>query len=206
MDKVVILGAGGHAKVIADILLQNNEYEIVGLVDSRIEQTFMGLRVIGDDECLKHLYKQGVKKAFVAIGSNQLRRKLSVMLETIGFERINVISGHAVISPTACLGSGIAVMPGAVINACASIGNGCIINTNASVDHDVFIKEYTHIAPGNAIAGCVSIGECCFIGIGCRIIDNIIIGNNVTLGAGAVVLNDIEDDHLAVGIPAKIKR
>ncbi len=206
MEDVIIIGAGGHAKVIADILLENGEYNIIGLIDSDKNKSFMDLFVIGDDSCLEALFIRGIKKAFIALGSNSLRKKLSDNLKNIGYEFINVISKHAVISTNATIGDGIAIMPGAIINAFAKIEDGCIINTNSSVDHDVIIRQYTHIAPGSAVAGGVTIGENSFLGTGCRVIDQIKIGNNVIIGAGAVVINNIEDNHLAVGIPAKIKK
>lgn len=202
-DKLIIIGAGPHAKVITDILQQSGQYEIVGLIDGLDKEGFLGLKVIGDDNCLKMLFQQGVSKAFIAIGSNRIRKRLFEIAQGIGFEIINAISKNAIISPYVKLGSGIAVMPGAVINVDTVIGDGCIVNTNSSIDHDGRIGNFVHVAPGTSIAGNVSLGDETFCGVGCRIIDGIKIGRNVMVGAGAVVISDIEPDCTIVGVPAK---
>lgn len=204
MEKAVIVGAGGHAKVIADILLQNGEYEIAGLIDKTAKEGFWGIPVLGDDDYLAELYRtEKIRYAFVALGNGKLREKISQHILDIGYQLINAISHHAVLSPTCKVGLGVAVMPGAVINAEAEIGNGCIVNTNASVDHEVKVGEYSHIAPGCAISGCVQIGRHCLIGTGSRIIDKIRIGDYVTVGAGAAVIRDHMETGTVVGIPAR---
>lgn len=206
-EKVVIVGAGPHAKVIADILTSNHQYEIVGLVDRQEKKGFLGIDIIGDDNCLPDLYAQGITNAFVGIGDNHIRKKLFNSLKKLGFNIVNAISVHAVISEYAVVGCGVAVMPGAVINADTVIGDGCIINTNASVDHDNRIGEFTHIAPGSALAGSIHVGAESFCGVGCRIIDGIHVGHNVIIGAGAVVIKQVESNSTVVGVPAKyIKR
>lgn len=202
-DKLVIIGAGPHAKVVADILYQNGQYEIIGLVDDIDKEGFLGLKVIGNDNYLKVLFNQGVSKAFIAIGNNRIRRKLFETVQGIGFEIINVISRNAVISPYVKFGKGVVVMPGAVINVDTVIGNGCIVNTNSSIDHDGKVGKFVHIAPGTAIAGNVSIGDETFCGVGCRVIDGIKIEENVMVGAGAVVISDIKPNCTIVGVPAK---
>lgn len=203
MDKVVLIGAGAHAKVIADMLLQMKRYEIVGLIDSKLKDGFMGLSIIGDDNYLKELYDVGVQKAFISIGSNRVRREVFYKAQKLGFEMINIISSSAVISSYVEMGQGIAIMPGVVVNAFTKIGDGCILNTNSSVDHDGDIGKFVHIAPGSAVAGSVSIGENTFCGVGSKIIDKIDIGKNVVIGAGGVVTMDINDGLTVVGVPAK---
>lgn len=206
MKKVILIGAGGHAKVIADIIQQNQEYCIVGLVASKKEAGFFGIPVVGTDDDLEDLFGRGIRFAFVAIGDGKIRRRITNCLEKIGYEIINVISQQAVISARVKLGKGIAVMPGAVINADTVIEDGCIINTNASVDHDNYVGEFTHIAPGCAVAGFNRIGKDCFLGIGSRVIDRVVIGDNTIVGAGSVVIGDVMGDCTVVGTPAcKIK-
>lgn len=202
MEKVVLIGAGPHAKVIADMLLQMPQYEVVGLIDPEIKMGFMGLKILGNDDCLDELFNEGVHKAFVSIGSNEIRKKVFYKVKEIGFEMINIISANAIVSSYAKLGQGIAIMPGAIVNAFTQIKDGCILNTNCSIDHDGSIDEFVHVAPGSAIAGSVSIGEKTFCGVGTRIIDGIKVGNNVVIGAGSVVIKDIKDDMKVVGIPA----
>lgn len=203
MEKIIILGNSGHARSVCDILLQIGRYEIVGLI-AKEKTEMMGIRVLGDDERLKELYQQGIKKAFVAIGNNRIRKELSKKLSDIGFEFANAISPKAVVSSFANIGTGVAVMPGAVINAYAEIGNGSIVNTNSSVDHDVKVGTFCHIAPGSAICGTTVIGGGSFIGVGSSLVDGITIGENVMIGAGAVVIHDIQSNCLAVGVPAKV--
>lgn len=201
-NKVVIIGAGPHSKVIIDILEKQGLYEIIGLIDCK-DGEVLGYPIIGKDENLEMIYGSGVTNAFVALGDNALRGKLYAKANQIGFSMINAISMDSVISRYAKLGEGIAVMPGAVINACAVIGDGAIINTNASVDHDCRIGQFVHVAPGVAISGSCSIGDYTLVGTGARIIDRIDVGDNVKIGAGAVVIGNIDNSITAVGVPAK---
>lgn len=204
MKKVIVIGAGGHAKVVVDIIQQNKEYEVVGLIAQSKEDGFWNIPVIGTDEELAELFAKGIRYAFVAIGNGKIRKKITDLLNQIGFELINVISQHAIVSSTVRLGKGIVIMPGAIINADTVIEDGCIINTNASVDHDNHIGTFTHIAPGCAVAGFNKIGKSCFLGIGSRVIDRIEIGDCTTVGAGSVVIRNIVGNCTAVGVPARI--
>lgn len=203
-DKMIIIGAGPHSKVVADILLQNQQYEIIGLVDDLDKEGFLGLEIIGNDNYLIDLFQSGVHKAFIAIGNNDIRKRLFETAVNIGYEIVNAISAYAVISPYAKLGKGIAVMPGAVINVDTVIGDGCIINTNCSIDHDGNIGSFVHVAPGTAIAGNVTIGSGTFCGIGSRVIDKISIGDHVMIGAGAAIISDIKAKCTVVGVPGKV--
>lgn len=202
--EVIILGAGGHSKVIVDILRDNKEYSIVGIIDTSNEKEFMGFPIIGDDTYLENLFQEGIRYAFVAIGNNKIRKKLSDQLKNIGYTLIKVISKNAILSKCAQIDNGSVIMPGAIVNACARIGEGCIINTGATVDHDTFIGEYTHIAPGTHISGSSKVGKNCFLGVGTNVIDNISIGDNVMVGAGSTVIRDLQANCTAVGTPAKV--
>lgn len=205
MKKVLVIGAGGHAKVIVDILRQNMEYEVVGLIDQPGTDGFWNIPVIGSDEDLPRLRAEiGVKYAFVALGNGRLREKVTDKVIAAGYTLISVISKHAVISKRVCLGVGTAIMPGAVVNADVVIGKGCIINTNASLDHEDVVGDYTHIAPGCALSGKVTVGKQCLLGTGCRVIDGISIGDNSTIGAGTVVIKAIAGNCTAVGVPARV--
>lgn len=203
MKKIVIVGAGPHSEVIIDLLEQMGQYEIVGLTDE-IEGEVLGYPILGTDEVLAELHRNNVEYAFPAVGDNRIRRKLFQKLEKIGLEIPNAISPHALISRYAQFQRGIAVMPGAVINAQARIGDGVIVNTKASVDHDCEIGEFSHIAPGCSISGSTKIGGGCFLGTGTSVIDRIHIGENTSVGAGAVVVRDLPDNCKAVGVPAHV--
>lgn len=205
VKKTIVIGAGGHSHSVCDILLQDEHIEIVGLIDGYAEEGFFGIELLGGDELIPELFKSGkASYAFVAIGSNKIRRKLTASLKKIGYQMVNAISKQAYISQNALLSDGIAIMPGAVVNAGASIGEGVILNTNCSIDHDTIVSDFVHIAPGCAICGNVNIGAETFIGVGSSVIDGIKIGSETMIGAGAAVIRDIPDCCTAVGVPAKI--
>lgn len=202
--QVVIIGAGGHAKVVIDILKSDPTVRIVGCIAPQPGGDVLGFPIVGDDSALQELYEQGVAHAFVAIGDNRLRSQLAHKAESIGFQLINAVSPFSYIADSAVLGTGIAVMPGAVINASTRIGNRSIINTRASVDHDGVIGHACHIAPGSILSGFVNVGDGSFLGTGTVVKDGIAIGSWSVLGAGSVVVRDIPDHCLAMGVPAKV--
>lgn len=206
-EKVVLIGAGGHAKVIIDILNQNGNYEIIGCLDKsyREKGKILGCDVIGDDSMIPKLYSRGIKKAFVALGDNKLRHRISKNLISRGFSLVNAISEKSYIARSVRLGSGIAVMAGAVINPDTIIGDNVIINTNVSIDHDCNIGESCHIAPGANLSGNVSIGVGTFLGTGCKVRDKINIGEWSVVGVGSAVVGDIPSHSLAYGVPARVK-
>lgn len=204
MQSVIIVGAGGHAKVIIDILQSNQHYQVIGCTTAEVsKKSVLGVDVIGDDSILPLQFEKGTKYAFVAIGDNAKRQAMAQNLLQIGFELINVLSPQAVLSPSVKLGRGIAIMPGAVVNACASIGDNAIINTCASVDHDCIIEPDVHIGPGVHLAGCVYVCQGAFLGVGSSVIPNIKVGRWSTVGAGSVVIRNTLDSLTVVGVPAK---
>ena len=205
MHKVVIVGSGGHAKVIIDILNSSNKYDPVGCVSADLTvKVVAGGPVLGNDATLPQLFFKGIKYAFVAIGDNKKREKLSKYVVESDFELINAISVYSYIASSVTLDKGIAVMPGAVINAYSVIENNVIINTGATIDHDCFIAAGCHIAPGCNIAGNVSIGQGSFLGVGCKVVPKITIGEWSIIGAGAVVVSDLPEYSLALGSPATV--
>ena len=214
-EKLIIIGAGGHARSCTDILLQNGEYDIAGCVDrsySISDPAFMNIGdcripVIGNDDMLEELFfEKGFRRVFVALGNNKIRKKLYDIVTGIGFSPVNIVSKRAVISPSARLGSGICVMAGAVINVNTVIGNDCIINTNCSLDHDCIVGDHCHIAPGTAVSGTVHIGDTVQLGTGTSVIDGLTIGSGSFIGAGSAVVKNIPENVLAYGVPARIIR
>ncbi|QEK11318.1 acetyltransferase [Crassaminicella thermophila] len=208
MDKVILVGAGGHCKVVIDIL--RNDYEIVGLTDidkTKHDKKFYGINVLGDDTLLKDLYKKGIKKALVTLGSvgdNLYREKLFNYVRHIGFDFINAISSRSIIADSVKLGIGNMIMEGTIINADTKIENNVIINTGTIIEHDCYIEKHVHISTGARLAGGVKVGEGSFIGIGSTVIQGVNIGKNVTIGAGTVIIQDIPDNVVVVGVPGKI--
>lgn len=204
--RAVILGGGGHAKVVIDILEQAGEVDIAGFL-SPDEQpdALCGYPRLGSDDALADTLRAGVQSAFVAIGDNRRRMDCICRLRRQGVALVNAISPAAVVSRHATLCRGIAVMPGAVINAGTRIEDGAIVNTNAAVDHDCVIGTCAHVAPGTTLAGWVRLGEGVFLGTGSSVIPRITIGPWTTVGAGAVVVADLPGHVVAMGVPATVR-
>lgn len=203
-DGIVILGAGGHAKVVIELLRDAGEQVAVCVGGADSPDHCLDVRVVKGDAYLKELRGDGYSRAFVAIGSNRIREEVAGQVKQLGFSLVNAVSPHASISPSAKLGSGIAIMAGAVVNAEAVIGDLTIINTGATVDHDCIIGQAVHLAPQCALAGSVVIEDGAFLGIGCKVIPGMRIGVNAVAGAGSVVIEDIPAATTVVGVPAKI--
>lgn len=199
---VVLVGGGGHAKVIAD-MFQGNGIDVVGCLCPGEARELDDVPWLGQDSDAPALYARGLRQIHVAIGDNSLRRRLTSRFLHWGFTLVSVISPRAIVSPKAMVGVGVAVMPGAVINVHAQIGDGAIINTAASVDHDCQIGEYVHIGPGCRLAGKVVIGEGAFLGVGVAVIPEVHVGDWSIIGAGGVVTRAIPRGVTAVGVPAR---
>ncbi|TZE82177.1 acetyltransferase [Calorimonas adulescens] len=210
MEELILIGAGGHAKAILEILKTVDTYKIVGLIDKeneRIGGRILGVPIIGSDECLCDFYNKGIKHALIAVGStgdNKIRKNLYNAAKSIGFNMVNVFHPKAVISQYSKFGEGNVVMAESVIGPDAEVGNNVIINTAAVVEHDCRIGDHVHIAPGSKIAGGVEIGDESFVGIGAVIIQGIKIGKNALIGAGTVIINDVLDNAVVTGVPGKI--
>ncbi len=202
-DKLLIIGAGGHGRVTADIALKMNRWqEIAFLDDNDSLAASMGIRVMGNSsDVYRYLDEYDI---FVAIGDNLTRELILSQLETEGASIPILIHPSAVIGTNVDIGAGTVVMAGVVINCCSRIGKGCIINTGATIDHDNIIENYVHISPGVNTAGCVHIGKSTWIGIGAIISNNVKIISGCTIGAGAVVVKNINKVGKYVGIPASI--
>lgn len=202
-SEIVVIGAGGHAKVCIELLraMGENVAYCVGAGDG--PDHCLDVPVVNGDEHIALLRSEGYSRVFVAIGANGLRDRLARLSLSQGYSLVNAISPRAVVSPSATLGAGVAVMAGAVINANAVIGDLAIINTGATIDHDCQIGVAAHIAPQCAVAGNVVIGKYSFLGIGSRVIPEVEVGERVTIGAGGVVIANIEAGVTAVGVPAR---
>ncbi|MCM3290274.1 acetyltransferase [Paenibacillus sp. MER 180] len=202
--KTVIIGAGGHAKVIIDILQHDSSIEIIGCADKSEKPQIMGIPLLGDDSILPTLFADDIRHAFVAIGDNKLRYKIAVQVEKLGFTLINAISPFAYVAPSSQLGSGIAIMHNAVINAEAQVHHYAVINTGATIDHESVIERACHIAPGTTLSGNVHVKEGSFLGTGSKVIDGVTIGAWSILGAGSVAIRNIPESCVAVGVPARV--
>lgn len=201
LNKLIIIGAGGHGKVVADIAKLRGYDEILFL-DDDITKTMIGqYKVVGTSKDIDK-YRNDYD-FFVAIGNNEIRNKISDELSNMDIIQPVLTHPRAVIDKTVSLEEGTVVMANAVINADCKISKGVIINTGATVDHDCTIEEFTHICPGVNIAGTVNVGSNVWVGIGSVIINNISICDNVFLGAGSLVIKSIEKSGTYVGSPIR---
>lgn len=204
---VVILGAGGHARVLIDILLKNG-VTIVGATDVNPElagASRFSVRIIGDDSVLRE-HPPGSVHLVNALGlsiSTQNRLQLFEKYKELGYFFASAIHPSVILGSDVILGEGVQMMAGAVIQPGAQIGANTIINTNASVDHDCKIGNHVHVAPGVTLSGGVHVGDGSHIGTGAKVIQNITIGSSVLVGAGAVVVKPVRDGAKILGVPAR---
>lgn len=197
-NRLFIIGAGGHGKVIADIA-QRNRYTDIAFLDDYAEGERMGVPIVGKVAELVSL-DDGAADFVIAIGSNAARRQLA---EQYDVNYVSLVHPTAVIGTGVTFGRGTVVMAGAVINPCAQLGEHCIVNTCAVVEHDNVLGSYVHISPNAALGGTVHIGAETHIGIGACVRNNTDICEACTIGAGAVVVKNIEESGTYVGVPAR---
>ncbi len=201
--KVIILGNGGHSKVIQEMLV-SLKYEIIGILDDKYEDEKKENGIVyAPFASLKNLLNGNVK-VVIGVGENSSRKHIVETVNISQEQYLTVIHTSAIVSPSAKIGNGTVIMPKAVINAEAKIGKHCIINTGAIVEHDNLIDHYTHISPNATLTGNVSLGEGVHIGASATIIPGINIGKWSIIGAGSTVIKHIPSYKKAVGCPARI--
>ncbi len=195
---VVIIGAGGHAKVISDIIQKNGDTVLGYLDDDTKKIAPSGLNILGTVA----EYEKFCQKAsfIIAIGNNSVRKRLAQTMKCSWYTAVHPM---AAISAGAKIGEGSCLMAGAVVNADAVIGKHTIINSSAVVEHDCHIGDFVHLSPNSTVCGNVCVEESCWIGAGATVINGIKIGANTTIGAGAVVIENIESGGTFVGVPAR---
>lgn len=209
-QKLVLWGAAGHAKVVADIVRLEGGFQIVGFLDDTDAaargREFCGARILGGREQLESLRAAGVSHVILAFGDGAARLRLAPLVRERGFELATAIHPHATVATDVRLGAGTVIAAGAVINPGTTLGENVIVNTLAGVDHDCAIGDGAHIAPGARLAGDVRVGEAVWIGIGAIVREKVSIGARTVIGAGAVVLEDVPADVVAYGVPARAVR
>ncbi|MBN9655057.1 acetyltransferase [Halobacillus sp. GSS1] len=201
-NKLIIIGASGHGKVVADIALKmDNWNEIVFLDDKSINQSPLELDVMGKvDDSLHYIDEY---EFIVGIGDNKLRESIQSDLESKGARLATLVHPNAIIGFDVYIGNGSVIMAGAIINPSSNIGKGCIVNTSASIDHDNTLSNYVHISPGVHLAGNVKVGKSTWIGIGSVVSNNLYITTDCKIGAGAAVIKEINTPGTYVGVPAR---
>jgi sugar O-acyltransferase (sialic acid O-acetyltransferase NeuD family) len=206
MDKIVIIGGGGHAKVVISVLRKSG-YDIAGYTDRENRGMILGVQYLGDDGILKEILTNNSKcSAIIGIGkidTSELRIGLQRSVGELGFNFPVIVSPHAVVNEEVSLGDGTVVFDGVVVNSGTEIGRACIINTHSTVEHDCQIGDNVHLAPGVTLSGGVTIGNNCFIGTGANIIQCITICENCSIGAGSTVVSDITIPGIYAGNPVK---
>ena len=201
MKKLIIIGAGGHGKVLCDIAEKTEKYSEIAFLDDSAEGERLGYPIIGKTaDFVKHINDT---EFIVGIGSTVARERIMRMLSDSGACIATLVHPSAVIGKDVEIGEGSVIVAGAVINPSAKIGRGCIINTHASVDHDCIVGDLAHIAPDATVAGESRIGERTWVGAGATVSNGITVTSDCLLGAGAVVVNSITTPGTYIGVPAK---
>lgn len=194
MRRIVIIGASGHGKVVADIARQY--YEQIDFLDDDPKSNTLG----PVSDYVNYLDRD----FFVAIGNNEIREEVTKKLK--GAKIVSLVHKNAVVANDVIIGEGTVVAAGAVINPGTVIGKGCIINTCSSVDHDCEVGDFSHVSVGAHLAGTVKVGKYVFVGAEAIIKNNIEICDNVVIGAGAVAINNIKENGTYVGVPVRKMR
>jgi sugar O-acyltransferase (sialic acid O-acetyltransferase NeuD family) len=207
MPRIVILGGGGHARVVASILKRMPGYNVIGYTAPDNVGVISGLAYLGTDDVLPTLVEKNPDCAAVlgigTVGPNPKRELLFTRLEELGFSLITVVAPRALVGEGVPVGRGTVVVDGAIVNTGSSIGKGVILNTNCTVDHDCVIGDFVHVAPGATLSGGVSVGRNAMIGVGATVIQNVRIGEGILVGAGSTVIKNLDTPGTYFGSPAR---
>ena len=209
MKNIIIIGASGHAKVVADIILQRKkilkeELNIVGFLDDNFQKLeykeIFGIPILGKINLIEVFNKKNYEY-IIAIGNSSIRKKISEKYSSLNY--YTAIHPKSIIGNEVKIGAGTAVMANVVINSYSDIGKHCILNTSSVIEHENLIKDYVHISVGAKLAGNVHIGNETWIGISATINNNVSICNNCLIGAGGVVVKDIKESGTYIGVPVE---
>lgn len=203
---VVVVGAGGHGRVVLDILKRTRSYEVVGFLDSNADmhgRRMDGLPILGDAAMLPELVRsRDIRGAIIAIGDNGIRRAFAEEMDAMGVPLINAVHPSANLAHNVTLGRNVVIAAGALVSAHCQIGDSVILNTGCIVDHESMIGTAAHICPGTKLAGRVTVEAGAFVGIGATVLQGLRIGCEAIVGGGAVVIDDVAPMTTVVGVPA----
>lgn len=204
---VLVIGGGGHGKVLMHVLSRLPQFHLLGYVDPKNHGMILGFPYLGTDDSLPELIKKyPVASAVIGVGKvsgGGPRAQIMQRLKELGFALPAIVAPGAMVAKSVTLGEGTVVMDGAVVQPDCVVGKLGIINTRASLDHDCNLAEDVHVGPGASVSGGVKIGEGSMIGVGSCVVQGVRIGKNITIGAGAAVTADCLEPGTYVGVPAK---
>lgn len=206
MKKLLIIGASGHGKVLANIAYESKKWEEISFLDDDIDKVgsdILNFRVIERTLDIKKYIAD--YEFIVGIGDSNSREKITIYLKNMGARITTLIHPSAIIGLDVEIGQGSVVMPMCVINASSNIGEGCIINTGTTVDHDCKLESFVHLSPGVSLGGNVKIKRNTWVGMGAKVINNINITNDCVIGSGAVVISNLDSPGIYVGVPSRFK-
>ena len=204
--KLLLIGGGGHCHSVIDSVLALKSFDSIGIVDPS-DADYNGVPVVGADEDIPSLIKDGWTYAFITVGSvgnTAIRRRLYEMVISLGLTIPAIIDPTAVLAKDAVIQEGVYIGKKAIVNAGSVIDKCAIINTGAIVEHDCHIGEFSHISPGTVLCGQVSVGKDSHVGAGSVVRQQTVIGSNTLIGMGSVVVKDMPDDVKAFGNPCKV--
>lgn len=205
MEKIILIGAGGHAKSVIDSIEQAGTYEIVGFSEKFKDEgiQYRGYKVICSDDELEEIYKSGVQNAFITIGymgNSDLREKIYYKLKNIGFNIPSVVDQSAILATDVQIGKGCFIAKGTIINSQSCISDLAIINTGTVIEHECYVGFNTHIAGNSTMCGNVNVGDNVFVGAGSTVIQGVTIGESTIVGAASTVLHNIGNNKKVFGI------
>lgn len=206
MNKLLIWGAGDQGTVTLDCALAMKNYDVIDFLSIKEKESRLisGYKIYNEEEVELSLFLKQYDEVIVATGNNQLRENKTKILLSLNITLATIIHPTAFVSPFAKISGGCTILAHALIHTHAKIAMGCIINSGVIIEHDCIIENFVNISPQTAMAGHTYIGQKTFIGIGTTIIDDIKVGKNVIIGAGSVVIRNIPNNVLVVGVPAYI--
>lgn len=206
MENIIVIGGGGHAKVVISILKKNDQFNIMGYSEINDYGSLLNINYLGNDDVVIEKYRNKSVKVILGVGqikSPELRKKIVRKYVNAGFHFPAIISPHAIVNESVVVGAGTVVMDNVVINSHAKIGDYAILNTSSTIEHDCNIGDYVHIAPGSVLSGEVNVGNSTFIGAGSTITNSVSISEDCIIGAGSLVRKNILQPGLYVGNPIK---
>lgn len=206
MEKIVIIGGGGHAKVLICVIKKSSLFEVAGYVDIYDQGTILGIKYLGNDHKLKKFFSQGIFNAAIGVGQvnvTQKRNEIVNKIKNVGFTFPVIISKDAIVNENVIIEEGAQIFDGVVINSGSRIGKFSIINTKSTVEHDCKIGNFCHIATGAVLSGGVGVGDFSMVGSNSVVVQYKKIITNCMIGSGAVIINDLTEEGIYAGNPAR---